>query len=82
MSEALVHAKNVRTEEMVLSVPDGRSVTNLVKCAPIHSDSGEVMSVVITMQDLAPVQEMERLRTEFISMVSHELRAPLTSIKG
>ena len=34
------------------------------------------------MQDLAPIQEIERLRTEFISMVSHELRAPLTSIKG
>ena len=82
LSEALVHAENVRAEEMVLSVPDGRSVTILVNCTPIHADSGEVMSVVITMQDLAPVQELERLRTEFISMVSHELRAPLTSIKG
>ncbi len=82
LSEALVHAENVRAEEIALSVPDGRSVTTLVNCTPIHSEEGEVLSVVVTMQDLAPVQEMERLRTEFISMVSHELRAPLTSIKG
>ena len=34
------------------------------------------------MQDLAPLEEIERLRAEFLDMVSHELRAPLTSIKG
>ena len=37
---------------------------------------------MITMQDLAPLEELERLRAEFLGMVSHELRAPLTSIKG
>ena len=82
LSQALTHAESVRAEEMVLSVPDGRSVTTLVNCTPIHSETGEVLSVVVTMQDLAPIQELERLRTAFISMVSHELRAPLTSIKG
>ena len=74
--------QRARTEEIMLSVPDGRSVTTLVNCTPIHSETGEVLSVVVTMQDLAPIQELERLRTAFISMVSHELRAPLTSIKG
>jgi len=82
LSQALCHAENVWAEEIVLSVPDGRSVTTLINCTPIRSNEGEVLSVVVTMQDLAPMQEMERLRTEFISMVSHELRAPLTSIKG
>ena len=82
LSEALIHAENVRAEEIVLSVPDGRSVETLVNCTPIHSDEGEVQSVVVTMQDLAQIKELDRLRTEFISMVSHELRPPLTSIKG
>ena len=39
-------------------------------------------SVVVTMQDMTPLEEMERLRAEFLGMVSHELRVPLTSIKG
>ena len=38
--------------------------------------------MVVTMQDLAPLEELERQRAEFLGMVSHELRAPLTSIKG
>ena len=82
LTRALVNAEMVRAEEMVLSVPDGRNVRTLVNATPIRNDDGEVESLVVTMQDLEPVEELERQRTEFLSMVSHELRAPLTSILG
>ena len=72
----------MRAEEIVLEVPDGRRVTTLVNATPIRSADGAVESMVVTMQDLAPLEELERLRAEFLGMVSHELRAPLTSIKG
>ena len=78
----LSNARTVRAEEIVLSVPDGRSVTTLINATPIRSGEGAVESVVVTMQDLAPLEELERLRSEFLGMVSHELRAPLTSIRG
>ena len=74
--------ETVRSEEIVMWVPDGRSVTVLLNATPILSDEGAVESMVVTMQDMADVQEMERVRAEFLAMVSHELRAPLTSIKG
>ena len=82
LSQVLNRTETVRAEEIVLSVPDGRTITTLVNCTPIHSEEGTVVSVVVTMQDLAPLQELERLRAEFLGMVSHELRTPLTSIKG
>ena len=82
LAQALSSAETVRAEEIVLSVPDGRSVTILVNATPIHAEDGAVASVVVTMQDLAPLQELERMRAEFLGMVSHELRVPLTSIKG
>ena len=82
LADELRNAETVRAEEIELSVPDGRSVTTLVNATPIHSVDGAVESVVVTMQDLAPLEELERLRAEFLGMVSHELRTPLTSIKG
>ena len=82
LTRELSTAETVRAEEIVLEVPDGRSVTTLVNATPIRSEDGEVESVVVTLQDLAPLEELERLRAEFLGMVSHELRAPLTSIKG
>ena len=75
-------AETLRAEEIELSVPDGRSVRMLINVTPIRLADGEIGSVVVTMQDLAPLEELERLRVEFLGMVSHELRAPLTSIKG
>ena len=82
IAELLCIGETVRAEEIVFSVPDGRSVTTLLNATSIHSDGGEVVSVVVTLQDLAPLEELERQRAEFLGMVSHELRAPLTSIKG
>ena len=82
VAQELRRGETVRAEEIVLSVPDGRSVTTLVNATPIHSEDGEVVSVVVTMQDLAPLEELERFRAEFLGMVSHELRMPLAAIKG
>ena len=72
----------LRNEEVELSVPDGRSLKTLLNVTPIHAQEGGVTSVVVTVQDLAPFEELERMRTEFLAIVSHELRTPLTSIQG
>ena len=85
LAQVLDSAETVRAEEIALSGADGRSVTTLINATPIHGPDGAdgaLASVVVTMQDLAPLRELERMRAEFLGMVSHELRAPLTSIKG
>ena len=85
LAQVLDSAETVRAEEIALSAADGRSVTTLINATPIHGADGAdgaLASVVVTMQDLAPLRELERMRAEFLGMVSHELRAPLTSIKG
>ncbi len=82
LARLLRSGETVRAEEIVLHVPDGRSVTTLVNATPIRSKDGEIESVVVTIQDMTPLEDLERLRAEFLGMVSHELRVPLTSIKG
>ena len=74
--------ETMRAEELVIERPDGESVSTLVDATPIRSDDGEVVSIVATVQDITPLEELERLRAEFLGMVSHELRGPLASIKG
>ena len=82
MSQVLSTAEMVRAEEIVLETPDGRSVNALMNSTPIRSETGELESMVVTLQDMSAMQELERLRAEFLAMVSHELRAPLVAVKG
>ena len=82
LAQALSTGETVRAEEIVIQVPDGRSITTLVNATPVRSENGEVETVIITLQDMTQMEELERLRAEFLSVVSHELRVPLTSIKG
>ena len=82
LARMLATSETVRAEEIVMEVPDGRRITVLINATSIRSERGEVESVIVTLQDMTPLEEMERLRAEFLGMVSHELRAPLASIKG
>ena len=79
---ALSRAERVRGEEIELLVPDGRSVSTLINVTPISGEDASLVSVVVTMQDLTPLEELERMRADFLGIISHELRVPLTSIKG
>ena len=82
LAQRLKSAETLRAEEVVLSTADGRSVSALVNATPIHAEDGTVESVMVTVQDLAPLEAIDRMRAEFLGMVSHELRTPLAAIKG
>ena len=82
LAQQLSDPETVRAEEITLSVSDGRSATALLNATPIRADDGKVVSLVVTLQDMEPLRELERMRADFLGMVSHELRAPLTSIMG
>ncbi|MYC87477.1 MAG: GAF domain-containing protein, partial [Gemmatimonadales bacterium] len=82
IAELLGKGEVIRVEEIALRAPNGRSISALLNATPIISDDGEIETFVVTLQDMTPLEELERLRAEFLGMVSHELRAPLTSIKG
>ena len=82
LERAISSGETIRAEEIVIRLCDGGEVTTLVNATPIHDEGGELVSIVATIQDITPLEELQRLRAEFLGMVSHELRAPLTSIKG
>ena len=79
---AISTGETVRAEEIVLHLPDGKAIRVLCNAAPIRGENGEIVSVAVTLQDLTPLEDLERVRAEFLDIVGNELRNPLTSIKG
>ena len=81
-AKALRSGETVLADEVVIHLPDGRVITTLVNARPLYREDGEAVSVVATIQDITPLEEVKRQRAEFLGMVSHELRTPLSAIKG
>ena len=61
---------------------DGAETPLLAHAAPLRDESGAITSAVVAFQDISAFKELERLKDEFISVASHELRQPLTVING
>jgi PAS domain S-box-containing protein len=82
VQRALHRGESVRAEEVWLEFPDGHTIPTLVDATPIHAADGQIVGAIAVIQDITPLEEVEKLRSEFLAMVSHELKTPLTAIKG
>ena len=68
--------------ELMIQRRDGTRVPLLVNAAPIPDSRGNVASVVVVQQDISRLREVEQMKDDFLSMISHDLKSPLTTIKG
>jgi signal transduction histidine kinase len=69
-----------RQPEGVLNLPDGREL--LVTAAYVRDDARRIVRVVVSLRDTRAREVQERSRANLVSTVAHELRSPLTSVKG
>jgi len=49
--------------------------------APVRNDIGETMGSVTVLQDISHLKELDKMKSEFIAMVTHELRAPIAAVE-
>ena len=74
-------ARGVAEEIIALDGSDQRFLQFYT--APVQGEDGqETIGRILVLRDVTRERELDKMKTDFISVVSHELRTPLTSIKG
>jgi two-component system phosphate regulon sensor histidine kinase PhoR len=53
-----------------------------VDVAPLATEQGDVVAILLSLRDLTEARRVERMRADFIANASHELRTPLASLLG
>ncbi len=61
---------------------DGRRIDVSLSISPVKDSAGNIIGAAKIARDITERKELERRKDEFISMASHELKTPVTSLKG
>lgn len=67
-------------DEIHLYFPEEKIID--VNLASYKSDTGGIKGIIVLLHDITSIRRLEKLRNEFVANVSHELKTPITSIKG
>ena len=69
--------------EQVMRRADGQNAIVTLSAAPVYQPgSNEIVLAVAVVRDITEVRRLENLRDEFLSTAAHELKTPVTTIKG
>jgi len=61
---------------------DGGTVSVAITYAPLLDRKGRLVNIIANVRDITRFREAEGLKSTFISVISHELKTPVSLIKG
>ena len=82
VTEAIHDRVATNAEEDSYRRADGLSIPVEVTATPLIDENGQAIGAVMVFRDVTERREVDRMKSEFVSMVSHELRTPLAAIRG
>lgn len=79
---AVTDGETILEAETLYRRGDGRIISLNVSVTPVRDADGTVTTAVVAFSDLTPLKELERTRETFLAAVAHDLKTPLTAIRG
>lgn len=81
IAEAITHKKITEMSNHVLLVrKDGVKIPVADSAAPICDHDGNILGCVVIFHDMSRERKIDKAKTEFVSLASHQLRTPLSTI--
>ncbi len=82
LARAVQQGETTLDAEWLIRRPDGISVVAQGSAVPVTDEEGRRLGAVLTVRDVTNQHQLEVQKDQFLSAVAHDLRTPLTSVKG
>ncbi len=80
LTEAMCPESNEPSHEQLVASGEDQFIE--MRAAPLNNGQGERVGAVIVLRDVSNLRRLEMIREEFVANASHELKTPITAIRG
>ena len=80
ISSTIRDAEEITCEARIVTPPGDRRLK--LNAAPLRDGQGLLAGAVMVLHDVTEIRRLENVRRDFVANVSHELKTPITTIKG
>lgn len=80
--DRLRRGERISHHDAVRVTKDGRQIDISVTVSPVTDAAGRIVGAATIAQDISERKRMEATQRDFLAMVSHDLRSPLTVIRA
>ena len=77
-----LRGEHVRGQQLLLKRANGQILPISADAAPLAGESGSIEQALVVIQDVTALRQAEQLKDDFLALISHEFRTPLTAIHG
>jgi signal transduction histidine kinase len=76
----LKEGQEMSSREIAPAFPSGPVL--MANCAPVKDEKGQIIGVVTVLRDITELKALDKAKSTFVSLVAHEVQAPLAAIEG